>query len=105
VSVTSQIPNTFSTSDLYTVPASKIFYMTDLVIQKKVDGNQNTMYLSDGTLAAVTSVLQEYTLDDIYPQTILHFEVPIAFSTSARFTLLINNCDVRLNCVGWIENK
>lgn len=105
VAATAQIPNGFSIADLYTVPGGKTFYMTDLVIQKETDASTNSLFLSDGPLGGVTSVLQHYTLDDAQRESSLHFEVPLIFKVSARFSLLINASDVRLNCVGWIEDN
>lgn len=92
--------------DCYQVAEGKAFYLTDLIIQKQVSGGTNSLYLTDGVLAGANAVFMDIHSTNDQVHTILHFEVPIKFTTSMRFTILLAGADkVKFNGVGFLEDN
>lgn len=94
---------TASSYNLFSPPSGKAFYLTDLYIHPSTGGT-NIIYLTDGPLTTVNSVLQQYYVAT--NPVVLHFDVPIRFETSATFTILVAGAyQLYLNGVGFFEDE
>jgi hypothetical protein len=78
--------------------------MTDLILQSPGAGT-NYIYVTDGVLVSYSGILMELR-QYANMELVLHFEVPIKFSTSVRLSLTIGGSQfVYANATGWIEDE